>query len=89
MTDSVPLSNAEIADRLAGLAQLLSTQKENLYKVRAYQRAATQIRNIPDSIQALVRSGADLSAEGLAQQLAMLGGVSDDDVALLVVDVTG
>lgn len=29
------LSNADIADRLASLAQLLSTQKENLYKVKA------------------------------------------------------
>ena len=31
----VPMrSNAEIADRLASLAQLLSTQKENPYKIR-------------------------------------------------------
>jgi hypothetical protein len=30
------LSNAEIADRLTSLAQLLSTQKENPYKVKAY-----------------------------------------------------
>jgi hypothetical protein len=36
------LSNAEIADRLASLAQLLSSQKENPYKVKAYQRAAAQ-----------------------------------------------
>lgn len=28
------LSNADIADRLASLAQLLSTQKENPYKVK-------------------------------------------------------
>ena len=39
------LSNAEIADRLASLAQLLSTQKENPYKVKAYQRAAGKIRD--------------------------------------------
>src|SRR5437764_8437510 len=32
---SAVLSNAEIADRLAGLAQLLSSQKENPYKVKA------------------------------------------------------
>ena len=42
---SPALSNAEIADRLAGLAQLLSTQKENPYKVRAYHRAAARIRS--------------------------------------------
>ena len=40
LTDSPALpalSNAEIADWLASLAQLLSTQKENPYKVKAYQ----------------------------------------------------
>ena len=36
------LSNAEIADRLASLAQLLSAQKENPYKVKAYRRAAAK-----------------------------------------------
>ena len=49
LTDSPPLpalSNAEIADRLASLAQLLSTQKENPYKVKAYRRAAASIRNL-------------------------------------------
>jgi hypothetical protein len=30
------LSNAEIADRLASLGQLLTAQKENPYKVKAY-----------------------------------------------------
>jgi DNA end-binding protein Ku len=40
MTDIASnLSNAEIADRLASLAQLLSAQKENPYKIKGYQRA--------------------------------------------------
>lgn len=38
------LSNAEIADRLASLAQLPSAQKENPYKGTAYQQAAARIR---------------------------------------------
>ncbi|MFL6464980.1 MAG: hypothetical protein ACJ73N_11300 [Bryobacteraceae bacterium] len=38
------LSNAETADRLARLAHLLSAQKEDPYKVRAYQRVAAKIR---------------------------------------------
>ena len=45
-----PLSNAEIADRLASLAQLLSAQKENPYKVKAYQRAAARIRHLSESL---------------------------------------
>lgn len=56
-----PLSNAEIADRLASLAQLLSTQKENPYKVKAYRRAAERIRNFSESLDEMVREGADLT----------------------------
>ncbi len=55
------LSNAEIADRLAGLAQLLSTQKENPYKIRAYQRAAAKIRTLSESVGELVHEDADLT----------------------------
>jgi DNA polymerase (family X) len=56
------LSNAEIAHRLTSLAQLLSTQRENPFKIKAYRRAAETITHLPESIDALVRSGADLTA---------------------------
>lgn len=55
------LSNAEIADRLMSLAQLLSAQKENPFKVKAYRRAAKTIRTLSESIDGLVRSNADLT----------------------------
>ena len=55
------LSNAEIADRLESLAQLLSTQKENPYKVKAYRRAAARIRDLPESLDEMVRRGEDLT----------------------------
>src|ERR1700682_2405535 len=55
------LGNAQIADRLASLAQLLSTQKENPYKVKAYQRAAGKIRTLSESLDELVRDHADLT----------------------------
>jgi DNA polymerase (family X) len=55
------LSNAEIADRLAGLAQLLSTQKENPYKIKAYQRAAAKIRTLSESVEDLVHQDSDLT----------------------------
>ena len=56
------VSNAEIADRLASLAQLLSAQRENPYKVKAYQRAAAKIRTLSESIEELVRDEVDLTA---------------------------
>jgi DNA polymerase (family 10) len=55
------LSNAEIADRLARLAQLLSAQRENPYKVKAYQRAAAKIRTLSESVEELVRDEVDLT----------------------------
>ena len=55
------LSNAEIADRLASLGQLLSTQKENPYKVKAYRRAAAHIRNLPQSLDEMVHREEDLT----------------------------
>ena len=56
------LSNTEIADRLASLAQLLSVQNENPYKVKAYKRAAAGIRNMSESVDELVRNKRDLTA---------------------------
>jgi DNA polymerase (family X) len=46
---------------LGSLAQLLSVQKENPYKVKAYQRAAANIRTLSESIDELVRDGSDLT----------------------------
>src|ERR1700688_3314033 len=70
--DSPPvLSNADIADRLASLAQLFSTQKENPYKVKAYQRAAARVRTMSESIDELVRDGSDLTEyAGIGQAIA-------------------
>lgn len=56
-----PFSNAEIAERLLGLAQLLGHKAENKFKVKAYRRAARTIQNLGESFDALVRSGADLT----------------------------
>ena len=68
---SAALSNAEIADRLAGLAQLLSTQKENPYKVKAYHRAAARIRSLSESLDELVREDADLTQfPGIGEAIA-------------------
>lgn len=75
------LSNAEIADRLASVAQLLSTQKENPYKVKAYRRAAARIRTFAESLDEMVRDEDDLTrfagiGEGIAaaiREIVMTG----------------
>lgn len=43
------------------MAQLLSTQKENPYKIKAYQRAAAKIRILSESVEELVRQDSDLT----------------------------
>jgi DNA polymerase (family X) len=55
------LTNAEIADRLSTLAQLLSMEKANPYKIKAYRRAANTIRGLGERVDELVRSNADLT----------------------------
>src|SRR5438067_13514120 len=65
------LSNAEIADRLASLAQLLSSQKENPYKIKAYQRAAARIRDLSESLDEMVRDQDDLTRfAGIGEAIA-------------------
>ena len=71
------LSNAEIAHRLASLAQLLSAQKENPYKIKAYQRAAAKLRAMSESLQELVEDEADLT------QYAGIG----DDIASAIQEI--
>jgi DNA polymerase (family X) len=65
------LSNAEIADRLSAVAQLLTLEKANPYKIRAYRRAAATIRGLGDSVDELVRSDADLRVyAGIGEAIA-------------------
>src|SRR5579871_2658618 len=65
------MSNSEIADALARLAQLLSVEKENPFKVKAYRRAAAKIRTLSDSVDEMVREGADLTQyAGIGEAIA-------------------
>src|SRR5437868_1033300 len=76
--ETTVLSNAEIADRLASLAQLLSTQKENPYKAKAYRRAAASIRTLSESIYELVQQDADLT------QFPTIGGAIESAIREIV-----
>src|SRR5258706_7448867 len=51
--------------RSTGLAQLPSTQKENPYKVKTYQRAAAQIRALSESIDILGPFSSDRLPRGV------------------------
>ena len=65
------MSNAEIADQLAILAQLLAANKESTYKVKAYQRAAAKIRTLSESVEELVHENSDLTVyPGIGQAIS-------------------
>ena len=65
------LSNAEIADRLSSLAQLLTVKGDNPYKIRAYRRAAAIIRGLGESVDELVRNEGDLTTySGIGKAIA-------------------
>jgi DNA polymerase (family 10) len=49
--------NIDIADLLNRIADLLDTQNENSYRVRAYRNAARTARGLDDSITAMLREG--------------------------------
>ena len=71
MPTTTPLSNAEIADRLSSLAQLLTVKGDNPYKIRGYRRAASTIRGLGESVDELVRNESDLTAyEGIGKAIA-------------------
>lgn len=49
------------------------SQKENPFKVKAYQRAAARIRNLPESLDEMVRDQEDLTVSpASARQLRVL-----------------
>lgn len=56
-----PLSNVEVAHRLAAFAQTLQAKGENPYKIRAYRNAAQTIKGLRESIDQAVRAGSDVT----------------------------
>lgn len=67
----VMVHNAEIADRLDQLADLLEIENENPFRVRAYRNAARVVRQHPKSFTQLVAAQADLAdLPGIGESLA-------------------
>ena len=67
----MPVRNAEIADLLDELADLLDIEGANAFRVRAYRNAARTIRGHAKSMAELVAAGADLSElPGIGKDLA-------------------
>ena len=66
-----PVHNADIAAQFERLADLLEIEEANRFRVRAYRRAAQTVQELPESAEAMVKSGRDLTElPGIGEDLA-------------------
>ncbi len=58
----MPTTNAEISDLFENMAALLEMKGDSIFKIRAYQRAARTIEQLPFSLEQAVNDGKELKA---------------------------
>lgn len=67
------MTNAQLAARIAELADLMALDGADAYRVSHYRRAATAVRRFHHSLARMIEAGADLSAvPGIGKGLATL-----------------
>ncbi len=67
----MPVHNSELADMFNQLGKLLDIEGANVFKVRAYQRAAQIVSGLNKNIEDMVDQGEDLtSIDGIGKELA-------------------
>ena len=69
--NSTPMKNTAIAKVFQDMADLLELKGENVFKIRAYQRAARTIEHLPKEIEIMLQEGEDLqSIPGVGEAIA-------------------
>ena len=63
------MTNAEIAAVFIDIAALLKKKKENIFKVRAYEKAAGFITDWPVSIEQMVKNGKLREVPGVGEAI--------------------
>ena len=67
----MPVRNAEVAETLEKLADLLAIKGENQFRIRAYRNAARTISGLQSGVRELVEQGEDLSDyQGIGKAIA-------------------
>ena len=67
----MPVANAEIAEQLDKIADLLDIEGANPFRVRAYRRAARLVEGLPRAVADMLASGEDLDdLPGIGRDLA-------------------
>ena len=63
------MTNAEIAAVFTDIAALLKAKKENVFKIRAYEKAAGFITDWPASIEQLAKEGRLSEVPGVGEAI--------------------
>jgi len=63
------ITNREIARMLFNIATLLDMAQDNLYRVRAYRRAARRILILPEAATSIVERGEELPLPGVGTRI--------------------
>lgn len=64
------MSNLEIAKLFHEIADLLEIKDENIFKIRAYRRAAMNLESLPEEIEAVAARGGLAELAGIGKDLA-------------------
>ena len=66
----LPVENNEIARVFYGIAGILESRKDNIFKVRAYQKAAKSIEELTVEVEQLVREDRVREITGVGEAIA-------------------
>jgi DNA polymerase (family 10) len=64
------MNNQQIAAVFADIAQRLELKKDNIFKIRAYRKAARSIEELPVDIEQLAREGRLREVPGVGEAIA-------------------
>ena len=71
------MTNTEIAHVFQDIAELLKLKKDNIFKIRAYERVSKSIEELPVEVEQLVR-------EGLLREIPVVGDAITKKITELV-----
>ena len=63
------MNNAEIAAVFDDIAEMLKLKKENIFKIRAYQKVASSIKELPVEVEQLVAEGSLGEVRGVGEAI--------------------
>ena len=64
------MTNTEIAKIFQDIAELLKLKKDNIFKIRAYEKVAKSIAELPVEAEQLVREGRLKEIPGVGEAIA-------------------